>query len=745
MKTAAGCVLPLILLAAPAFAAVEREFTPETAASLRAARTVSLEIKQNYTWLEEENVDGDKAEKAEADEVPKAKGPRDLLPLAELTAQALGFAGWKVAAPGVTADLRLVIETEGRALGAEYIGTAGGHNYSGAELNGSVTLFQGEREILYEAFSAEQAPPRQINRIYYQPWDAPFARLLPDFLETIYRTEAAVFGLEPLLIGLKEINEHRPAAARVIFARGDATVVPALLTALRSGEGSLGAIAAAGLGVFGDASTLPALLDVLREDPAYPADPATVTESGLEDLLAFDFEPENEDGRRVTAVRVAELPRHQAVEWALLHNPAPDKVRRLAAVLRDRQYPPLARRGAALVLGRLKDPQVEEALLAALQDEVFLVRCAAVSALNNADRWSQRRVADAVLALTTDSQPLVRTRARAALGKFVPDILTRFLNSKYGSGAAAYAHLEECLGHPDPLVRLGAVRQSVYAGEAAVATLEKILRSDPVPVVRDATVEVLADRAEAAAEQALVLALADGDEFTRHRALVALDPGETETDGAEPSPPLPEAALAPLLAMADSDNPAAEVWRVIKRVQGAGVVAQLLEVARRDNLKPALREITLTELGRRRAAQAAPLLLAQLALPRTIPYEHAVIEAAIQLDDPAMLDPLFALLTQGAPEVRLRVVRVLGGMSHTRAAGPLIAALRRAEEGGQNWELAEQARAALRQLTGQEFAGGEEWLRWWKENAGRPIVRPPVKAPDEATPPEETAGDPSQN
>ena len=38
---------------------------------------------------------------------------------------------------------------------------------------------------------------------------------------------------------------------------------------------------------------------------------------------------------------------------------------------------------------------------------------------------------------------------------------------------------------------------------------------------------------------------------------------------------------------------------------------------------------------------------------------------------------------------------------------------------------------ALETLTGKAFASGDEWLRWWKENSGKPFVRPPIKIPTE--------------
>jgi hypothetical protein len=88
----------------------------------------------------------------------------------------------------------------------------------------------------------------------------------------------------------------------------------------------------------------------------------------------------------------------------------------------------------------------------------------------------------------------------------------------------------------------------------------------------------------------------------------------------------------------------------------------------------------------------------------------------------------------------------LGKMRQSRAIGPLIAVLR-ASETARSGEPAEgltgETREALETLTGKNFATGDEWLRWWKENAGKPFVPPPAKVPAAEIPPAETA-DPAE-
>ena len=732
-------VIPLLIcaLAAAGRGADNGAFTPEKAALLRQARTVSVEIKQEWTWPAE-----DRAEKAETtDAATPDKTPREVLPLATPIKTALEFAGWKVVAPGEPADLRLEVETQGHAIGADYVGSVMGHNYSGAWLSGHVTLFQQGRDVLYETFEGRIPPPTNITRFYSQAQDAPFDRLLPDCLEAIYKTEEAVFGRAPILAALKGTEyEHQVAARRVLFAFGEAVDTPDLVALLETGNENVRPVAAAALGVFGTADALPALLAALRDDPGYPAKLEDLGEEQLTSLTTFDYEVEKTtDARREKAGDVGTLERHEAVQWALLQNPAADKVRRLAALLRDPQAPAMARRGAALVLGPLPDPAAGEALLAALHDEAFIVRAAALAALNHRNYLGQRRVADAVLELAGDPQPFVRSRARAVLGDLATEILTQHVRATYGAKALVQDHLAATLEHADPLVRLGAVRLGQYDGDQLAPALEHLLQADPVPVVREAALEMLVEQHRPGLESQLARALADPDPGIARRALAALDaPAESYGDEERKArPPLPESAVKPLIALLETEPPPEAAEHVLARVQGAGVNTALLAAVQRDGVKPGLREILVIELARRGDRRATPLIAAQFNRGGELRQGYLLVEAAAKLDDPALLDPLFAVVRQGAPAARLLAVRTLGGMTHTRSVGPLIAALRPAEDSDR--ELAESIREALHNLTGQDQGGSNGWLRWWKENSGKPIVRPAPKKPAEETPAEEPA------
>ena len=160
---------------------------------------------------------------------------------------------------------------------------------------------------------------------------------------------------------------------------------------------------------------------------------------------------------------------------------------------------------------------------------------------------------------------------------------------------------------------------------------------------------------------------------------------------------------------------------MLQALQGDGPAMLLRLAARR-----------LAGLGEKRAG---PPLLALLGKATDPNAGQFVADALVALDDSAVLEPLFGQLKTGTPAARRLAMNVLGRLRKPRAIGPLIAALR----AGENNELGGDARQALETLTGQSFSTGDEWLRWWKENAGKPIVLPMPKKPAEEIPAEEPA------
>ena len=134
----------------------------------------------------------------------------------------------------------------------------------------------------------------------------------------------------------------------------------------------------------------------------------------------------------------------------------------------------------------------------------------------------------------------------------------------------------------------------------------------------------------------------------------------------------------------------------------------------------------LAELGDKRTVTP---LLAQLGKATDQYNSQYVADALVTLEDPAVLEPLFAQLKSGTPAARRLAMSVLGRLRQPRAIGPLIAVMRTGESAGQG-DLAGDARQALLTLTGKSFDRSEQWLRWWKENAGKPFV-PPVSPPRE--------------
>lgn len=727
MKTVSACALLVPLLVGGLTAGPTR-LTPERAAPLRAERQIAVQIKQVYSWQE---VDDDGNVKEDRADTPDAqKKPRDLLPLAAETAKALEFAGWRSAPAGASTKVRLEFEIYGNSAGGEYTGTVSGYQHSGAEVNGHVTIVSEGVEIIRESVSAKIEPPYSINRYYLNPWDAPFGLLTKDCLAAVYVALEAVHGPGPLLAAVDSDNGlHRESAALALCRQAEPDLQPALLNLLRRDDEERRAIAAALLGIVGDERALVPLLETLRATAGEGPAGSEYNDYEWEELLKFERDPIERAARRHDAPSLIRGPAADAALWALLQNPAPDKALRLAVALGDGTMPPRARRALALVLGRLDDKAAAPALIAATRDRSPLVQAAALVALKSYHFQESDEAAAAVLALTTSAHPRVRTLAREVAGEYSAARGRQYVIAKHGKDArpSPARVYRELLAHSDPLVRLDGAKLAADAGPKELATAVQLLRSDAAPVVREGVVKLLLEYNPAEHTEYFILALADPDEATRLRALQALKDGgnpeaagETE-EGKEAKPrPLPEHALAPLLAWAGTTD---EAFELLERVQGEGVNDALFAAAENKSAGAPTREAAITELARRGDRRAPALLAAFLQAGERVARPRDFSVAAGKLDDEVLVDPLVKILRQGPEGSQVLAAEILGAMSHTRAVGPMIVALRQAQDRGRH-ELMDRLRTALQNLTGQYFREADEGLAWWKQNAGRPIIKP---------------------
>lgn len=727
MKTVSACGL-LVPLLAGGLAAEPTRLTPDQAAPLRTARQVAVQIRQVYSWQELDD-DGNVKEERTADPGAEKK-PRDLLPMAEATARALEFAGWRPAQTGSGAMVTLKIEIEGRALGGEYMGTVSGYQHSGAQVDGYVAVLSGGVEVHHETIFGKIAPPQSIGRYYFNAWDAPFAELTVHGVAALYRVLDAVHGPGPLLAAVNgDDSLHRSAAAMALCARADSDLQPALIGLLRGDDEERRAIAAALLGIVGDERAIGPLLASLRGKAEEENADGNYADFEWDELMRFGHESGSRDTRRDIAQELARKTAREATLWALLQNPAPDKTARLAAALADRSLPAMARHGVALVVGQLDDKAAGPALVVATRDRSPLVRGAAVSGLKHHRFHDLPEAAAAVLAVTTDPHPRVRDLAREAAGAYAPGRSLKYTYGKYGQDIHRHpANLnEELLSHPDAFIRLAEVQSARYSPPEKMSATARLLRTDPAPVVREAVVRLLAENRREAHTEDFILALGDQDEATRLRALQALkvneNDGDAETADSPKSPSLPERALAPLLALAGMVQTASDAIGVLARVQGSGVNNALLKAAQGAGMNASSREAAMVELARRRDRRATALLAAFLAAGEPVARPLELRDAADQLDDEALVDPLIKILRQGPEGSQTLAAEILGAMSHTRAVGPMIVALRQAHDRNRH-DLSEQLGRALESLTGRQFYGPDEWLAWWKQNAGKPIIKP---------------------
>lgn len=777
-----------LLLAAPAGARSPEAIGEETRQALRAAQTIRVEVKQEYAMPEEEVVEmpeeeADKAdkpgqekegeEKAEATE-PAAEKPLEnfSLPLAGLAEEAVRLAGWKQVGPDVTAEIILSVEVQGMPVGANYVGSLSGYFYTGAKLRGSVYLELAGQVVTEADISAEIpiAPSVHSSSLFGfrgAPRDAPFEQTLPDYCEAVFTVIGRACGPGPVLAGMKlENDDQRTGAGRALLGVGDASVEPVLIEILGQGDGPMARLAALGLGVHGRATALPALLAALRKDRSFAGQPLSENDGLISSLTAGQEEiiPPAERGSRARELAGGhdaegidgheEL--HRAVEWALLQIEAPDKLDRLAAALQERDAVML-RRGVAVVLGGLDDERAFPLLAVASRDKEPLVQAAALAALG---RRQDERAIEFFLSASDSPTEYVREIAREQLAEAGNKRWDMFLRSQGQTDSASSGIRQEILlvgfKHTDPLVRAAAARDGTYREEPGIrAGLARLVQTDPQAFVREAGVQALAEATDDSNADLLALALGDTDAATRRQAVLGLTRVRTDDEEADKKTArsrLPGSALGPVFALlARQELDEAEATGLLERIEGPGVADKLLQMLPEDH-PPAVLDLIARDLARRGEKRAVAPLLALLGKAADPAAGQSVADALVALDDPTVLDPLFDRLKSGTPAARRLALSVLGRLRQARAIGPLIAALRAGEAaraGDPAEGLAGPAREALESLTGKSFATGEDWLRWWKEQAGKPIVLPPPKAVPAETPPEEPAdgkaGEPKEN
>jgi HEAT repeats len=229
-----------------AFAAAERaklqELLDARQPAFREVKTVRLDIKEDYGEAKKTTLDFRN----------------------ELVA-ALGYANVRVVES--EADATITVRANGEPLDSRYTSFGGGPArtlYSGADLDGTMTLIAGEGKIS-ESFSAHIGTPFTVSSYSTigptSPDDAPFekafAKCVPD---AVRRMVLRAFGAPPLFAELSASHGRNQAAAARALGRMSPPPVERLLAMLSSPNASQRNAAVEGLAKAGaDAALLAAL------------------------------------------------------------------------------------------------------------------------------------------------------------------------------------------------------------------------------------------------------------------------------------------------------------------------------------------------------------------------------------------------------------------------------------------------------------------------------------------------------
>ena len=388
--------------------------------------------------------------------------------------------------------------------------------------------------------------------------------------------------------------------------------------------------AVAALGRLGSASAVPLLISLLDGAP----DVAVVAAGALGHI----------GDRRAFEPLVARLDHPHAalrqVAVAALNSIGhPEMGDRLRAMLADGS--PHVREGAARVAGYFGDRALLEPMLAACDDPDESVRRAAVEQLA---RFEDARARAAIAAALESRTPGVRAAAARALA--------------HVSAEEALPKLRTACTDADPWVRYHAARSlGHFDRDDAREALVALALHDPLPPVRIAAVEALAEVGDAAALEALRPLADDSDAAVAAPTVLAL--GGARDRGTLES-------LLDALTHEDRARRLAALRSLARRADPASVSA--LTAAVRAGTDPEERELGMQALAAIDHEHAVEALVELAADPRRC---RTAVDALARLPDhrAAWLRPALA---HEDVAVRLAVIEALGRM-RPRAASTLLA------------------------------------------------------------------------
>jgi HEAT repeat protein len=300
-------------------------------------------------------------------------------PVAEAAQRVLAGIGLLAVAEGTPCDATLTVTLTSEALGAEYSGGTK-YCYSGARVDGQMTLVLPEHAPLTLPIEGQQQTPFVISFCPEQREDAPFAKV---WSQVLLRGLAQLWGPSVFVQALNDESVRvREAAAGALaeFGPQAAYAVPALIEALSGEDRDLRSAVSDALGAIGE-EAVPALIESLADE---------------------------DEGVRWAAVSALREIGPQAA----------DAVPVLIQALQDEDYE--VRQAAGSALGRM-GPEAIPALIRALGDEDANVRQGVSQALGLIGPEAKESVPHLVQALEEDEDWLVRSNSARALGWIEPE------------------------------------------------------------------------------------------------------------------------------------------------------------------------------------------------------------------------------------------------------------------------------------------------------------------------------------
>lgn len=387
-------------IAVTAQAGIPGDGTFAAAQLLKTAKTFHVEVEQSYAFASDTT-----------------------LPFEDAVVALLKSSGLEQASADF-ADVRVSIHAEGRPLSRRYNDirrVEAVEHFSGAEITGWCKFSTIDGRTERAEFVSRRRPPLNIARSYEDKTQAPYAGSFTGFVQFFSRTVSLAYGKDPMIAIMRcgddqdyfyTVPQLQWCAAEELADIGGDEAKAVLIQALQSFSAHRQAGAARGLRLLGVKEALPALIGALNTvDGAVPENFDVDTRWQAMSSVTRALEPvETDDGF---------LEPWPEILNAIATLSEKNSSGQLQAVMRNPDSP-LARTGAALLLGRERDPKVFKSLLSlAKSDPHPLVRLAAINALG--ELRDERAVAELRTLAATATDGATKSTIQRNLERFAAE------------------------------------------------------------------------------------------------------------------------------------------------------------------------------------------------------------------------------------------------------------------------------------------------------------------------------------